>query len=122
MDGGELELGIAVKLSRLVREKAPSRSLQVRLLEEGVWTAVWDGDGDADGQPVASASADETDSENGDRDQGMTYPFRLNDTALLPLPMPRLPVATQAFGGETVRQCPQPIAATKRESSGWASQ
>ena len=122
MDGGELELGIAVKLSRLVREKAPSRSLQVRLLEEGVWTAVWDGDGDADGQPVASASADETGSESGDRDQGMPYPFRLNDTALLPLPMPRLPVATQAFGGETVRQCPQPIAATKRESSGWASQ
>ena len=122
VDGGELELGIAVKLSRLVREKAPSRSLQVRLLEEGVWTAVWDGGSDTDGQPVPSASADESDFDRGDRHQEPPYPFRLNDTALLPLPMPRLPVTTQAFGGDTVRQCPQAIGTTTRESSRWASQ
>jgi|EP01046_Picozoa_sp_COSAG06_P001465 hypothetical protein len=29
-DGGEVQLGVAVKLTRLVRERAPSRSLQVR--------------------------------------------------------------------------------------------
>ena len=44
-------MGIALKLMRLVQERAPSRSLLARLLEEGVWTRVWDGDGEGEGGP-----------------------------------------------------------------------
>lgn len=108
VDGGEIELGVAVKLSRLVREKAPSRSLQVRLLDEGVWTAVWDGDGGSDDQRAADSGSSGTGPDANDRDHGMWHPLRLNDTALLPMPMPRLPIARQSLD-DTVRQCLQSI-------------
>ena len=95
-DGGDIELGVAVKLMRLVHEKAPSRSLQARLLEEGIWTAVWDG-GSGNGNDRAWSS-------NEQFDESWWSASLLNDTALLPLPPPLLPVSVD--GSE--QQCEQP--------------